>query len=124
VEADVPRAATPTADQPISRAVLLDARFGGIKPAARVEVREIRILPGYAAGVHVHNGPVVGSIVEGSAIYQIDGQPESVLRPGDVFYEPEGVRIARFDATDEGVTFLAYFVLAPGEEALITFPEP
>jgi hypothetical protein len=39
-----------------------------------------------------------------------------VLRPGDVFYEPEGERIARFDAEEDGATFLAWFLLSPGEE--------
>jgi hypothetical protein len=32
------------------------------------------------------------------------------------FYEPEGERIARFDAQDDGVTCLAYFLLSPGQE--------
>jgi quercetin dioxygenase-like cupin family protein len=118
----MPRAADPTPEQPISRAVLMDARLPQVKETSRIEVREIKILPGYAAGLHVHNGPVVGSIVAGSAIYQIEGQPETVLRAGDVFYEPEGERIARFDAGDDGVTFLAYFPLAPGQEAQLTFP--
>jgi hypothetical protein len=36
------------------------------------------------------------------------------LGPGEVFYEPEGVRVARFDAQEEGVTFLGYFLLADG----------
>jgi quercetin dioxygenase-like cupin family protein len=103
--------------------VVLDARFPAVRAAARVEVREIRILAGHAGGLHVHNGPVVGSILEGSAIYQIEGGPESLLRPGDVFYEPEGARIARFDATDEGVTFLGYFILGEGEEPQLSFPE-
>lgn len=115
------RAAEPTADQPISRAVVLDARFDRVRQAERVEIREIRILPGHAAGLHVHNGPVVGSILEGSVVFQIDGEPESLLRQGDVFYEPEGTRIARFDATDEGVTFLGYFVVGPGEQPQLTF---
>jgi len=44
--------------------------------------------------------------VAGSVVYQIDGQPAAVLRAGDVFYEPEGVRIARFDAQEDSVTFL------------------
>ena len=71
----------------------------------------------------VHNGPVVGSIVAGSAVYQIEGQPETVLAAGDVFFEPEGERIARFDAREDGVTFLAYFLLSPGQEAQLTFPD-
>jgi hypothetical protein len=45
-----------------------------------------------------------------------------VLRPGDVFFEPEGARITRFDAQDAGVTFLAYFLLGPGQEAEISLP--
>jgi len=42
--------------------------------------------------------------------------------PGDVFFEPEDARITRFDAQDAGVTFLAYFLLGPGQEAEISFP--
>ena len=116
----MPRAADPTPDQPITRTVLLDAQLRQVKATGRVEIREIRILPGHAAGLHVHNGPVFGSIVAGSIVYQVDGQPASVLRPGDVFYEPEGERIARFDAQDDGVTFLAYFLLSPGQEPELT----
>jgi quercetin dioxygenase-like cupin family protein len=112
----MPRAADPTQEQPITRTVLLDARLRQVKDTGRVEIREIRILPGYAGGLHVHNGPVVGSIVEGSVAYQIQGQPASVLQAGDVFFEPEGERIARFDAGDYGVTFLAYFLLSPGQD--------
>lgn len=111
------RAADPSPEQPVSRTVVLDARLGRVQPTARVEVREIRMLPGHPAGAHVHNCPVVGSILTGSVIYQIEGQPEARLGPGDVFYEPEGARIARFDATDEGVTFLGYFLLDEGQQA-------
>jgi quercetin dioxygenase-like cupin family protein len=88
----------------------MDARLLKVTDVSRVEIRELRILPGHAAGPHVHNGPVVGSILAGSAVFQIEGQPESVLRPGDVFFEPE----------DEGVTFLGYFLLSPGQDASIT----
>ncbi len=116
------RAADPTGEQPVTRAVLLDARLPQVKETDRVEIREIRILPGHAAGLHVHNGPVVGGILAGSAVYQIEGQPATVLRAGDVFFEPEGERIARFDAQDDGVTFLAYFLLSPGQEPQLAWP--
>ena len=103
--------------QPITRTIVSDVRLPDVKATNRVQIREIRMLPSQPAGLHVHNGPVFGSIVAGSVVYQIDGQPPSVLKPGDVFYEPEGARIARFDAQEDGVTFLAYFLLAPGQEA-------
>jgi quercetin dioxygenase-like cupin family protein len=109
--------------EPITREILLDARLGRARATEHVEVRRIRIVPGHAGGLHVHNGPVLGSIVEGSVIFQIDGEPESLLSTGDVFFEPEGVRIARFDAGDDGVTFLAYFLLAAGEQPELNFPD-
>ena len=119
----MPNSAVPDPERPISRDVLLDVRLGRAKDTHRIEVRRIQIVPGYAAGLHVHNGPVVGSVIEGSVVFQIEGEPESVLRPGDVFFEPEGARIARFDAQDAGVTFLAYFLLGPGQEPEISFSE-
>jgi len=106
----------PTPEQPITREVLLDARLSEPLAAERVEVRRIRMLAGQAAGTHVHNGPVVGSVVEGSVLFQVEGEKEVVLRPGDVFFEPAGVPITHFDARDEDVTFLAYFPLIAGQE--------
>jgi quercetin dioxygenase-like cupin family protein len=101
--------------EPITRAILNDFSLTRPKDIHHVEVRRIHIEPGYAGGLHVHNGPVFGNIVEGSAVYQIEGQAESVLEAGDVFYEPEQTRIARFDAGADGVTFLAYFLLEEGQ---------
>jgi quercetin dioxygenase-like cupin family protein len=108
---------------PVTRSVLLDQLLSAPQSTNRVEVRRITIAPGHAAGLHVHNGPVFGSIENGSAVYEIDGEAASVLGPGDVFYEPKGARIARFDAQDEGVTFLGYFLLAADETPEIEFPD-
>lgn len=48
----------------------------------------------------------------------MDGQPvvrqTLLLRAGDVFFEPGGQRIDRFDATEEGVTFLGWFPVPAG----------
>ena len=109
--------------EPLSRVIVLDQELPSPLATSRVEIRRITIAPGHAAGLHVHNGPVFGSIETGSAVYQIEGGPETVLEPGDVFYEPEGVRIARFDARDDGVTFLGYFLLADGMTAELVFPD-
>jgi quercetin dioxygenase-like cupin family protein len=108
---------------PMSRSVLLDARLERAKSTERVEARRIHMRAGVAAGLHVHNCPVVGSVVEGRVAFQVEGEAPSVLGPGDVFFEPEGVRIARFDAIDEDVTFLAYFLLGARQEPAIEVPE-
>jgi quercetin dioxygenase-like cupin family protein len=113
----------PTPDQPVVRDVVLDARFAEPKLTTRVEVRRIRMLAGHPGGLHVHNTPLVGSIVAGSVIYQIEGSPAEVLRAGDVFFEPQDVRIARFDAQEDGVEFLGYFLIADGEEASLSVPD-
>lgn len=114
----------PPADgAPISRVIVMDQALPRPLATQRVEIRRITIAPGHASGLHVHNGPVFGSIETGSAVYRIEGGPQTPLGPGDVFYEPEGVRIARFDAGEEGVTFLGYFLLAEGVDAGLVFPE-
>jgi quercetin dioxygenase-like cupin family protein len=108
---------------PLSRVIVMDQKLPQPLATQRVEIRRITVAPGYGAGLHIHHGPVFGNIETGSAVYQIEGQPETVLKPGDVFYEPAGARIARFDAREDGVTFLGYFLLADGITAELVFPE-
>jgi quercetin dioxygenase-like cupin family protein len=113
-----------TDSSPITRTTLQLTRLESALPTAAVEIRRITLAPGFVGGFHVHNGPVFGSIVEGSVIYQIAGESETVLRAGDVFYEPANLPIARFDATEEGVVFLAYFLLEDGQVPEITMGRP
>jgi hypothetical protein len=100
----------------MSRAVLADVVVAPARTVERVETRRIHIPAGVAAGLHIHNCPVVGSIVAGSVAYQVEGEPGVVLGPGDVFFEAEGVRIARFDALEDDVTFIAHFLLSAGQQ--------
>jgi quercetin dioxygenase-like cupin family protein len=112
--------AEPSPEQPVTRTIVSDIRLPTVKPVDRVQAREIKIAPSQPAGLHVHNGPVFGSIVAGTVVYQTQGGPAQVLRPGDVFYEPEAALITRFDAQEEAVTFLAFFLLSPGQEPALT----
>ncbi|RSM42694.1 cupin domain-containing protein [Amycolatopsis balhimycina DSM 5908] len=105
----------PAAAPAVTRTIVLDQQLPEPRVVGHVEVRRITIAPHHSPGPHTHNGPVFGSIEAGSAVYQIEGEPETVLTPGDVFYEPEATRIARFDAQGDGVTFLAHFPVGPGE---------
>lgn len=91
-------------DLPMTREIVLDVGLAGL-PVDRVEVRRIVMAADLAPGTHLHNGPVLGSIVAGS-----------VLHAGDVFYEPADVRIEHFDALADGATFLTYFPLTAGQE--------
>ena len=113
-------ASDPSPEEPVTRATLSIARLAE-RQVERVEIREIRMLPGQPAGSHVHNCPVVGTVLAGSVVLQVEGGPELLLTPGDTFYEPAGARILRFDAQDEGVTFQGYFLLAAGEQPELAF---
>ncbi|NNC11347.1 cupin domain-containing protein [Planctomonas sp. JC2975] len=105
----------------VSRVLELDATFPATKHVGRVEVRRIRMLAGTPSGAHVHNGPVFGAILAGRVRYVIAGGEERILQPGDVFYEPEGSKIERFDALDHDVEFIGVFPLEPGQDAAMVF---
>lgn len=105
--------------EPVVRETLLRQPLDD-KITAAVEVRRITLQPNVAGGSHHHNGPIFGAIESGSVHFQVDGGPETILRAGDVFYEPASVVIDRFDATAEGVTFLGYFLTGPGEHPELT----
>lgn len=90
------------------------------KSVSSVEVRRITLSPSVEGGAHVHNGPVFGSIERGSVVFQVGQEPARTLTVGDVFYEPAMDTITRWDATDEGVTFLGYFLLSDNEIPQLT----
>lgn len=89
-----------------------------------VEVRRITIAPSVALGAHVHNGAVFGVIETGAADVQVADGPVRRLGPGEVFFEPADEVITRFDPTEEGVTFLAWFPVPGGVAPELAFVEP
>lgn len=109
---------------PIEREIVQDVMLANPRPVGRIQTRRITMQPNVVGGLHLHNGPVVGSIERGSAVYQVEGGPERILRAGDAFYEEEGARIARFDAGPEGVVFLAHFPVGTHEEPTLTMLQP
>ena len=90
------------------------------KTITSIEAREIAFEPGQTGGRHSHPCPVVGYILEGTAVLEVEGQPPQSLPTGSAFYEPANVPIARFDnaSATEPMRFLAYYLLE-GEQALI-----
>ncbi len=110
-------------EAPVTRLTLLDQLLSGGMDVSHVEVRRISISPGTTGGAHIHNGPVFGTIEKGSVTFQIGDEAETTLRAGDVFYEPAGVVVSKFDTSDEEVVFLGYFLLAEGVAPEIEFTE-
>ena len=86
----------------------------------RVEAYRVELPPGRPAGPHFHPGPVTGYVESGLIAFARDGQPSCELRPGDVFFEPAGETIRRFDnlSGSEPATFIAFYLLT-GDQPLI-----
>jgi quercetin dioxygenase-like cupin family protein len=89
-------------------------------PVNRIQVHRIELGPGQLGGLHLHPCPVTGYIVEGQAIFQIEGEGERLLSQGSAFYEPAGVRIQQFGNASREVrlVFVAVYLLC-GEQSLI-----
>ena len=85
----------------------------------RVEAYRVELPPGQPAGLHTHPGPVTGYVERGRIAFERDGQPVHELHPGDVFFEPAGETIRRFDnLSTETATFVALYLLC-GSQPLI-----
>ena len=110
-----------TKDTPIVREPLLATDLDGTPAIERVRGARIALAPGQATGRHHHPCPVVGYVAAGTIHFQIEGQPERILKSGDAFHEPADARIARFDnASDtERAVFVAFYLQPPGEDRLI-----
>jgi len=86
----------------------------------RVEAYRVELPPGRPAGAHIHPGPVTGYVESGLIAFERAGQPVRELRPGDVFFEPAGETIRRFDNLSDAAsaTFIAFYLLS-GDQPLI-----
>ena len=105
----------------IVRVSLLDAALDGQPEIGRVRSARIELGAGQEAGRHRHPCDVVGYVAAGTIRFQVEGEEEKTLRAGDAFHEPAGAPIAHFDnaAADEPATFIAFYLLPPGEDTLI-----
>jgi quercetin dioxygenase-like cupin family protein len=90
-----------------------------------VDVREITFAPGQQTGRHKHPCPVVGFIVEGAAVLEVEGQSPQQLPARSSFYEPAETVIARFDnaSSREPMKFIAHYLLNGKQELIEMLPE-
>jgi len=86
----------------------------------RLEAYRVELPPGQPAGPHFHPGPVAGYVERGRIAYERDGQPALELGAGDVFFEPAGELVRRFDnlSPHEPATFVAFYLVS-GDQPLI-----
>lgn len=83
-----------------------------------VETQEITLAAGVRAPKHMHPCPVVGYVISGSVIFQIEGEEQKTLHEGDAFYEPKNKTILHFDnaSKEEALTFVVFYLKEGNEE--------
>jgi quercetin dioxygenase-like cupin family protein len=90
----------------------------------QVTVSEVPIPPGRVGQVHHHAGFVLAYVLEGSLVTKVSGQPETVYKRGEMFYEPPGSthEVSRNASTTEPARLLALIFAKKGET--LTTPGP
>lgn len=83
-----------------------------------VEIKEVTLPAGQAAPKHLHPCPVVGHVVSGTVLFQIEGEEPKFLKEGDAFYEPRSKTILHFDnaSKEKPLTFVAFYLKEAGEK--------
>ena len=107
------------AQNKIVRNELLNVNVGK-REISSVKIVEIEFQAGQKAPYHQHPCPIVGQIVSGTCLVQIEGKDPQILKSGDTFYEPADTPVIHFDNYSETVPmkFVAYY-LTNGEKDLI-----
>lgn len=73
---------------------------------------EVRYGPGEASLPHGHPCAVIGYVVEGTLRTRVQGEPETIYKAGESFYEaPNGVHLVSANASStEPAKFIAYML--------------
>jgi quercetin dioxygenase-like cupin family protein len=113
-----------TMTQPLMRKELLTAMIDGGKHITRVEIQEVAMNIGIAAPLHLHPCPTLGVVTEGRIIFEIEGEQPQHLEAGDAFYEPAGVRVAKFNNDgDTPAKFVVFYLLGENEKETVRILE-
>jgi quercetin dioxygenase-like cupin family protein len=70
---------------------------------------------------HRHSGPAFGYVVEGEMLFELEGEPERVVRTGEAFWEPGGDVIHYQDGNnrdDMPLRFVVTMLCEPGKPML------
>ena len=75
---------------------------------------------------HRHSGPVFGYMLDGEMTFELEGEPERVIRAGEAFWEPGG-DVIHYQAAnhlgDAWSRFVVVMIGVPGEPMLTLVPD-
>ncbi|MER7396722.1 cupin domain-containing protein [Streptomyces sp. NPDC000151] len=103
--------------------VLQEATPPAIPEGAHVMTVQIEYPPGDpGTPPHRHPGPAFGYVLEGEMRFELEGEPERIVRAGETFWEPGGDVIHYQDgsnSTDTRLRFLVTMLCVPGQPMLV-----
>ncbi|MFI8992946.1 cupin domain-containing protein [Streptomyces sp. NPDC053542] len=118
-----------TGEQPRSEAwknaltVLQEVTPPAIPEGAHVMTVRIEFPPGDpGTPPHRHPGPAFGYVLEGEMRFELEGEPERIVRAGETFWEPGGDVIHYQDgngSTETRLRFLVTMLCVPGQPMLV-----
>lgn len=109
----------------VARTNLLSIQLREKQGLSKVEIKKVVIPVNGKAEYHLHPCPVIGHIVSGTLLFQIEGEKPQLIKVGEAFNEPKNKPILHFDnALDsEPLVFMAYYLVEENEDLLMLLPE-
>jgi quercetin dioxygenase-like cupin family protein len=105
----------------------LDERPPFVPAGPQVMMALVEIPPGDpGTPPHRHSGPVFGYLLEGEMRFELEGEPERLIRAGEAFWEPGGDVIhyqAANNRPDVWTRFVVVMIGIPGQPMLILVDE-
>ncbi len=91
----------------------------------KVTLVEVNYGPGEASLPHSHPCAVIGYVVEGAIRTQVKGEPETIYKAGESFYEaPNGVHLVSANASaTEPAKLVAYLICDHDTSLSVDVPE-
>jgi quercetin dioxygenase-like cupin family protein len=110
---------SPVSPSPVKRTILQKADL----PGTNLEIiyATVEIAAGFKAGRHFHPGTAMALVVEGEFWFQLDGQPEKVLRAGESLATPDR-GIHNEGALSQPVKLTAVYVVEKGKPLVSPAP--
>jgi quercetin dioxygenase-like cupin family protein len=79
-----------------------------------IQVR-VDLAPGVVAPKHTHFGEEIIYVLEGTLLYELEGQPPATLKAGDVLFIPYGTPHSAKNIGDVNAAELATYVVEKGK---------
>ena len=110
-----------TQQTPVVRTPLLAHQLATSKEVGAVRAVRIDYQPGQTSGAHQHPVPAVGVVLSGQVRFQVEGEPARLISAGEAFVEPPNTTVVHFDnaSLSEPASFVAFYLLAPGETEVV-----